>query len=211
MIASVISLEEGMTRTNINTALKRALPCIHPIIFVTPGYLWHCEAPICWGNPAPTHTEQGLCSVQHQCVFKNYGGNRYLHFVPDSALRDAGGRAPLDCWRSASWSCFFVPEYTWNHTSTIFQSCTGHSICALAVISQTRLGPNSSVLMGQVPGTLPLLRRYAAMLLLFALSGHKAQIISWGGGHCLKSPGCQLGRGELLLGHLAKNWGCMMI
>lgn len=52
--------------------------------------------------------QQGLCSVRHQCVFKNYSGNRYLHFVPDSALRDVSGRAPFDCWRSPSWSWVFL-------------------------------------------------------------------------------------------------------
>lgn len=33
MIASVISVEEGMTRTNTNMALRRALPCIYSILF----------------------------------------------------------------------------------------------------------------------------------------------------------------------------------
>jgi len=33
MIASVISLEEGMMKTSTNMALKRALPGFYPILF----------------------------------------------------------------------------------------------------------------------------------------------------------------------------------
>lgn len=84
------------------------------------------------------------------------------------------------------------------------EAAQGTAFHALAIVSQIWLGLNSPVLMGQVPRTLPPHRGYAATLLLFTVPGDKAQIISQGGGHCLRRRGCQPRRGEPPLGHLER-------
>lgn len=65
----------------------------------------------------------------------------------------------------------------------------GTAYCVSAAVPQIWLWLNSSVPTGQVLGTLPLHRRYTAMLPLFTLPGDKAQITLFGGGHCLRSKG----------------------
>lgn len=168
---------------------------------------------MCWRNPSPTHTQQGLHSVEYQRAFKNYGENRYIHFVPSSSLREVNGRAPFNCLLGGGCSLepFFVLWLIIQSTSEIThpaysKAAQGTAYCTFTKIPWIWLGLKSSVLIGQVPGTLLPHRRYTAMLLLFALPGDKAQIISWGGGHYLKSRGlgCQPRSGNPMLGHLAK-------
>lgn len=167
---------------------------------------------MCWRNPPPAHTQQGLHSVEYQRAFKNYGENRYMHFVPSSSLREVNGRAPFNCLlgglQLGAILCSLInnSKYVWNHTSSILQSCAGHSILHIHKNTPNLVRVEELCPYGAGSWDSPSTQEVHCNAAPLCSARGQTQIISWGGEHYLKSRGlgCQPRSGDPMLGHLAK-------